>query len=63
LDECNLRWLYQAIQRKIAVRASARVRNRRRLTSSTFKVAKKLSATALSRHDPVRPIDRRAPSR
>jgi len=39
--------LYQAIHRKIAVRASARVRNRRRLTSSTFNVAKKLSATAL----------------
>jgi hypothetical protein len=31
--------------------------------SSIFKVAKNDSATALSRHDPVRPMDRRSPSR
>lgn len=63
MPECSLRRLYQAIQRRIAVRASARVRNRRRSTNSTLSVAEVALRDALSRHDPVRPIDERAPTR
>jgi hypothetical protein len=55
--------LYQAIQAKIAVRASARVCQWWRSTSSTFREANQLSATALSRHEPVRLMERRSPSR
>jgi len=47
--------LYQAIQAKIAARAWARVRQWARPTSSTLREANQLSATALSRHEPMRP--------
>ena len=61
--ECSRHWLYQAIQAKIAARASARVREWARSTSSTLREANQASATALSRHEPVRPMERRSPSR
>ncbi len=43
---------------KIATRASAWIRNERRLMSSHSSVAKKLSAMALSKQSPAEPVSR-----
>jgi hypothetical protein len=47
---------------KMASRAAARVGQSRRWSSSTLRVAKRLSATALSKQSPTEPIDGTRPA-
>ena len=54
---CSRVPLYQPMYSTMARRAAVRVGQGRRSSSSALRVAKKDSATALSQHWPVRPID------